>query len=144
MGTGSGDGLTVSKLYFDIQEVLFKEGDPATSLFIIEDGEVEVYQTSGARTVSLSRLGPGEVVGEQALIDRATHSRGARAITPVIALEIPPDQLKAVLENSHTLARLLLQHMARKLDQTADIAFGTPRPAEEPEPSEGVGEILGQ
>lgn len=139
----SGDGLTVSKFYFDPNEPLFDQGDPATSLFLIEDGTVEVYQTAGARTVSLARLGPGEVVGELALIEGAIHTRGARAVSPVIALEVAPDQLEAVLESSHTLARLLLKHMVRKLDKTTDIAFGQPRLEHTPGPSQGVGEILG-
>ncbi|SDF17041.1 Crp/Fnr family transcriptional regulator [Thalassobaculum litoreum] len=145
MGTRSGDGLTVSKYYFDPNEPLFEQGNAATSLFLIEDGTVEIYQTAGARTVSLARLGPGEVVGELALIDGATHTRGARAISPVIALEVAPDQLEAVLDESHTLVRLLLKHVVRKLDRTTDIAFGQPRTEEpgEPAASQGVGEILG-
>lgn len=143
MGSKSGDGLTVSKYYFDPNEPLFDQGDAATSLFLIEDGTVEVYQMSGTRSISLARLGPGEVVGELALIDGAIHTRGARAITPVIALEVAPDQLEAVLESSHTLARLLLKHMVRKLDKTTDIAFGQPQIEHHPNASEGVGEILG-
>mgnify|MGYP001628079043 CR=1 FL=1 len=143
MGTKSGDGLTVSKFYFDPKEPLFEQGDAATCLFLIEDGTVEVYQTAGPRTVSLAHLGPGEVVGELALIDGATHSRGARAVSPVIALQVAPDQLEAVLEESHTLAKLLLKHMVRKLDKTTDIAFGQPHTAEAPGASKGVGERLG-
>lgn len=144
MGTKPGDGLTVSKLYFDPHETLFEQGDPATSLFLIEDGTVEVFQTAGPRTVSLARLGPGEVVGELALIDGAKHTRGARAVSPVIALEVAPDQLEAVLEASHTLTKLLLKHMVRKLDKTTDIAFGQPRlDADRPAGSDRVGEILG-
>jgi CRP/FNR family transcriptional regulator, cyclic AMP receptor protein len=143
VGSKSGDGLTVSKFYFDPHESLFEQGDPATSLFLIEDGTVEVYQTAGARTVSLTRLGPGEVVGELALIEGATHTRGARAVSPVIALEVAPDQLEAVLDSSHTLARLLLKHMVRKLDKTTDIAFGHPRIEHASDPSERVGEVLG-
>lgn len=140
MGTKSGDGLTVSKFYFDPNERLFEQGSPAESLFLIEDGTVEVYQTAGPRTVSLARLGPGEVVGELAVIEGATHSRGARAVSPVIALEVAPDQIEAVMDSSHTLTRLLLKHVVRKLDKTTDIAFGQPRTEATPSPLEPASE----
>lgn len=139
MGSKSGDGLTVSKYLFEAGEVLFEQGSPATSLYLLEEGTVEVYQTAGARTVSLARLGPGEVVGELALIDGATHGRGARAVSPVTALEVAPDQLEAVLNGSHTLARLLLKHVVRKLDKTTDIAFGQPQNEDSVATSESVG-----
>jgi CRP/FNR family transcriptional regulator, cyclic AMP receptor protein len=143
VGTKSGDGLTVSKFYFEPNESLCDQGDPATSLFLIEDGTVEVYQMAGTRTVSLARLGPGEVVGELALINGAIHTRGARAITPAVALEVAPEQLEAVLDSSHALARLLLKHVVRKLDRTTDIAFGQPRIEHSPDSSDSVGEVLG-
>ena len=143
MGTKPGDGLTVSKFYFDPDETLFEQGAPATSLFLIEDGMVEVYQNAGPRTVSLARLGPGEVVGELALIEGATHTRGVRAVSQVIALEVAPDQIEAVMESSHTLAKLLLKHVVRKLDKTTDIAFGQPKADDTPDGSQGVREVLG-
>ena len=143
MRSNQGEGLTVSKYYFEPNECLFEQGDAATSLFLIEDGTVEVYQIAGARTVSLARLGPGEVVGELAVIEGATHTRGARAVSPVTALEVAPDQIEAVMDSSHTLTKLLLKHVVRKLDKTTDIAFGQPQIEHAPRPSKGVGEILG-
>ena len=143
MGTKSGassdEGLKVSKIALFAQEILFQEGDLADCLYLIEDGTVEVFQSSGARTKSLERLGPGEVVGETALIANTFHNRGARALTDISVLRVSSAEIQGALDDSHALIRMLLKHVIRKLERTTDIAFGRPDAAD----SEMQSKILG-
>lgn len=68
---------------FARREVLFHEGDPGDTLHLIDKGRVAVRITTPVGDVAtLAVLGPGDVVGEMALLDNAGH-RGAT----VIALE---------------------------------------------------------
>lgn len=117
-------GLKVSKLYFEPNEVLFQEGDPPTGIFLIEDGTVEVFRQSGARSVTMARLGRGDVVGELALIEGIPHTRGARALTHVTTLKVDPEELAQNLASSPALIRMLLKRVVRKLHRTNDVAFG--------------------
>jgi CRP/FNR family cyclic AMP-dependent transcriptional regulator len=57
-------------LRFDDGEVIFREGDAATKMYIVREGEVELRRGSEV----LELLGPGSIVGEMALIDPAPRS----------------------------------------------------------------------
>ncbi len=56
-------------------EVVFAEGDPATEMFVVREGTVELRK--GATV--LETLGPGAILGEMAIIDPAPRSATAVA-----------------------------------------------------------------
>jgi len=60
-------------------EILWREGAEAGGLALIVDGRVSLtLRLPGERTLELSDVGPGETLGEIALIDGRTHSATAR------------------------------------------------------------------
>jgi CRP/FNR family transcriptional regulator, cyclic AMP receptor protein len=68
---------------FSAREVVFHEGDPADTFLLIDAGRVAVRAaTPMGDTVTFAVVGPGETVGELALIDS-----GARRSASVVALE---------------------------------------------------------
>jgi CRP-like cAMP-binding protein len=68
---------------FAPREVVFHEGDPADTFLLIEVGRMAVRAaTPLGDTVTFAVVGPGEVVGELALLDE-----GARRSASVVALE---------------------------------------------------------
>ena len=130
MPANQDNRLTVEKVFYDSRELLFREGDPPTGIFLIEEGTVEVLRESGGRTITTARLGRGEVVGELAMIEGIAHTRSVRAMTPVSALKVDPGQLERTLAESPALVRMILKRVVRKLHRTNDVAFGqTKRPA---------------
>jgi len=70
-------------------EALVEEGAPATSLFVVTEGSLEVSRQGDHGTVSLGSVNPGGLVGEVALFDRGRRSATARAKTPAVVWEIP-------------------------------------------------------
>jgi hypothetical protein len=63
-------------------DVIIRQGDPGDALYLIEAGRVEVRrQLPGGRAVVLTVLGPGDYVGEIALIT------GEECIADVVALD---------------------------------------------------------
>ncbi|MFO0811103.1 MAG: cyclic nucleotide-binding domain-containing protein [Gemmataceae bacterium] len=60
---------------FAAGETLFRAGDSADRAYLIESGQVEIL----AGTTRVALLGPGEVVGEMALIEERAHGKTARA-----------------------------------------------------------------
>jgi CRP-like cAMP-binding protein len=64
-------------------DFLVREGDRAVEVFIIDDGEMQVLKRhpGDGRLQEISRLGPGQSVGELALIDEAPRSASVRALT---------------------------------------------------------------
>lgn len=69
---------------FARREVLFHEGDPGDTVHLLDRGRVAVRITTPSGDVATLRVrGPGEVIGELALLDPA----GSRRAATVVALE---------------------------------------------------------
>jgi CRP/FNR family cyclic AMP-dependent transcriptional regulator len=61
-------------------EELLREGDPARSMFVVRDGEIEIFKRgkdSGEQTLAV--LTQGDCVGEMSIIDIQPRSATARA-----------------------------------------------------------------
>src|ERR1041384_6516535 len=61
-------------------EVLLREGDPARSMFVVHNGEIEIFKhgSTGAEQ-RLAILKPSDCLGEMSLIDIQPRSATARA-----------------------------------------------------------------
>jgi len=94
--------------YFDPDEYLFQEGDPGDCAYIIESGLVEVSLDKGGRKLVIATLGPGEVLGEMAIIDNFPRTASARAIEGTKVTTIPLDYVKQKIENADPTVRLFL------------------------------------
>lgn len=72
------------KVTFDRGQALMREGEDGTEFFVVVDGSLEISK-AGA---TIARLGPGEFLGEIALIDGRPRTATAIALEPVTALVI--------------------------------------------------------
>ncbi len=79
-------GLSTTRNFETGQRIL-GAGEPANSIFFLQNGMVSVKLASGVR---LASLGPGMVFGEMAMIE-AERSADVWADTPVRCLELPLD-----------------------------------------------------
>ena len=73
-------------------EILFHDGDPADSLFIIQKGQIRLFKPKGKGFIEIAVLRTGEVIGEMAFFDEdgsgKKRSCSASAITGVEIVEI--------------------------------------------------------
>jgi CRP/FNR family cyclic AMP-dependent transcriptional regulator len=105
---------------FARREVLFHEGDPGDTLHLIDKGRVAVRITTPLGDVAtLGVLGPGECVGEMALL--ATGHRGATviALEKTETLSLHRDQFDELRRQNPAVDRFLVDILAaevRRLD----------------------------
>jgi CRP/FNR family transcriptional regulator, cyclic AMP receptor protein len=109
-------------------EVIFREGETAERLFLIDSGRVKLSIASPTgQELLIGVLGRGQIFGELEIIDRGPRAMDARAMEEALLYALPADQLWNMLENRASLARRLLELMARRLrraDQTSqDLVF---------------------
>jgi len=109
-------------------ETLFLEGDPGTSLCIVETGRLKLSLTSvEGREIILQLFGPGDVFGELALLDGAPRSANAVAVEASDVLLLARDEFLRFLEHHPQLSLVLLStlsHWLRRLTtQMQDAAF---------------------
>ena len=76
-------------------EDLLSEGDTGRDVFLLIDGEAEAYRAApdGGTEIMLNRIGPGECLGELAVIDGSPRAASVRATVPVRAVRVDVDRL---------------------------------------------------
>jgi hypothetical protein len=96
-------------------EILFKEGDKATSLFIIQGGSVSVYLQRQKQKIELYTVGNFQILGEQILSGVPTHPATAVATTETKVIEMKVDVLKGQLDGQSQLMKLFIKSLGDKL-----------------------------
>ena len=103
---------------------LLRAGDAATCAYLIEQGSMEVLleQKSGERLIAV--LGPGEIVGEMALIDHAPRTASVRSREECLLLPITEENIAKRLAAADPLLRLVLGTVLDRFRATLHDASG--------------------
>ena len=123
---------------FDAGDVIFRGGEPGDRAYLIERGKVEISTHYSDERVVLRILGPGDIMGDMALLDNSPRSATATALVETTALVITREQLISRLEQADPVLRLLLDEMLARYrrelkrfkgHQEDDVHTGTVTPA---------------
>ena len=102
--------------WFTAGQEVFAEGSPGDGVYVIGEGRVEIaYRVDAKQRRVFSRLGPGEIFGEMAVIENLPRSAAAIAAEDARTYFIPRDKMLTVLRCSPALAFNLLQEISRRL-----------------------------
>ena len=81
-------------------EALFKAGQPAARMFLLESGRVRLVTERGQ---VLATLGPGSTLGDQDLLSGSPHATGAEAVGPVSAQALAASDLERLVQRDPNL-----------------------------------------
>jgi CRP/FNR family transcriptional regulator, cyclic AMP receptor protein len=99
-------------------ESVFREGDRDPSLFVIAQGAIAILKNDAEEHEKLlARLGPGQTIGEMALLDGEPRSATARAAEDVVLLVLTRGGLDRLVDEKPRLGVKLLWKLARLLSQ---------------------------
>lgn len=112
----------------DKGDLLFQQGDPSDTLFVVLDGQVAVATRSNDGRESLvAVLESGGVFGDMGMFDGEPRSADARALDDSRVLGIPYTDVRAALEARPELlwvvARVLAQRLRATDEALADAVF---------------------
>ena len=91
--------------------VLVDQGDAGREAFVIVDGTASVRR-NGRR---VGELGPGDSIGELALLDHGPRTATVTAETPLTALVLSAREFAGVIEEVPGLAQKLLGQLAARV-----------------------------
>lgn len=96
---------------------LFSEGETATSMFIIQKGQIRLFRPKGKGFVEMGVLRTGEVIGEMAYFDPESKKRSvsATAIAPTDVIEISFDALSKTMTALNPWFKTLINTLAERL-----------------------------
>jgi CRP/FNR family transcriptional regulator, cyclic AMP receptor protein len=98
-------------------ETLIKQGDTGVGLYVITAGHVHVMRANNPdrAEVDLGTYGPGDVLGEMALLDDLPRSATITAVDDVTALLLPVWEFRTIIRNHPDIALTLLGVLSRRL-----------------------------
>ena len=92
-------------------DTLFVEGDPSTEVFLVAGGQVAVVRGGRER----DRIGPGEVIGEMAVLQDARRGSSIVAVEESNLIELPSAAFRELLDLYPALTRRILQVLTNRL-----------------------------
>jgi CRP-like cAMP-binding protein len=113
---------------FAAGDFLVREGEPGDSLHVVVEGLVRIVMTSPeGGEVTVTRLGPGDCIGEFALFDGQPRSASAIAATPTQTFVVTRNDFSAWVSQRPAAALALLETLSLRLRKTnqglADVMF---------------------
>jgi CRP-like cAMP-binding protein len=100
---------------FKAGETIFNEGDPASELFVVKHGRVDIRLGSRA----IETVPENGIFGEMALIDQAPRSATAIAGTDVDLVPVGEKQFLFLVGQTPFFALKVMRLLARRLRQTS-------------------------
>lgn len=86
--------------------VIIEEGSDSEEMYVVVEGDLVVTKHSTDKEVTLARIGPGEVVGEIALLENAPRNATVAAAAESTLLLIPGDAFRDMLQNPKVVLRM--------------------------------------
>jgi CRP-like cAMP-binding protein len=91
--------------------VLTKQGDAGDAFYLIVDGRADVIKNG----TKIAKLGPGDAVGEMALLDGEPRSATVMMTSDGIVLTMPRREFKAVLHDIPGISSKMLVALSLRL-----------------------------
>ena len=103
------------------REFIFHEGDPALWLCLVRTGRVRIVRHSRTgKDVVLELLGPGEIFGGVAVIERRPYPASAQATEPSEVVKIPADVVIGLADRHPSVVREMALLIGRRLRAAHD------------------------
>ncbi|MCB0217203.1 MAG: cyclic nucleotide-binding domain-containing protein [Caldilineae bacterium] len=101
--------------------VLFAQGDPGDAFYTVVEGRLEVHAEAadGSRVV-LERIGPGQQLGELALVDGGARSAGVSALEPSRLRMLRREDFLEALPRVPALASMVIELLGTRMRRNAE------------------------
>jgi len=106
------------RVIFQPNEVVAKQGEVGAEFYIIEAGfvDIQIYSPRDEHLKSIVRLGPGQIVGEMALVDNGPRSATITAISsPTVLYKISNHEFYLLCDKKQRIGYLVMKNIASDL-----------------------------
>ncbi len=117
-------GIGRAVRHYSPKQAIFSQGQPAGSVFYIQEGKVRLSVVSKqGKEATIALLGPGDFLGEGCIAaDQPVRLGGATAITDCSVLEIEKREMQRALHAEHGFSDLFVAYVIERHNRTeADL-----------------------
>ncbi|MCP9627324.1 cyclic nucleotide-gated ion channel/potassium channel family protein [Rhodopseudomonas palustris] len=101
-------------------EVIFRRGDPATAMYFIAEGDVEIELGPEERSRRI-RLGAGHFFGEIAVLNRVERSATVKAVSRARLLVLDAADLRSLISREPGIARKINEIVEGRTGRTLNL-----------------------
>jgi CRP-like cAMP-binding protein len=112
--------MSVEKKSYKSGDILFNDGDPSRSLFLIQKGEISIRKKKGSSMIEVGKVKAGQVIGELSFFDGQPRSASGIAVDDVEAMEIPFSTLDKIYAEVPDYMKTIMAAMAERLRKAND------------------------
>ncbi len=123
-------GDMIEEIHLQAGELLFAEGSEGEMAYVLKEGQIEILKDSGGNEVLLAVRGPGEVIGEMALLESYPRIVSARAQSESTLLAIHKEQVDQLLSTSVSAAHTLYCTIVERWRITQELLLRNERMAQ--------------
>jgi len=105
-------------------QLLFAKGDPAHEMYIVKRGQLQILNDDFV----LETVGPGDLIGEMALVDESPRSASVKALTDCEVIPVNESRVLWMVEQTPRFALRLLKVLSTRLRRTNELVKGLQQP----------------
>ncbi len=113
-------GAAATDVTFAAGEPIVRQGDPGTAFYVIVGGRARVDRDG----TTLRDLGPGDFLGEIALVDGSARTATVTALEPIEALTVKRDDFLDLLERLPVFRLEVLSALTQRIRATGGAPLG--------------------
>jgi CRP-like cAMP-binding protein len=103
------------------RDYVFMEGDPASWFYLVKTGHIKIVRHSKTgKDVVLELLGPGEVFGGVAVIERRAYPAAAQATEATVVVKIPAEPMIGLADRHPGFIRQMAMLIGQRLRTAHD------------------------
>ena len=103
---------------------VFREGEPGREMFVVLDGEVELYKNVRGSEAHVASVARNDWFGEMSVLDVLPRSATTRAVAPSRLLRFTAHDLDALYRRDLRAYSLLVLNIAREMSRRLRVADG--------------------
>ncbi len=100
----------------DAHTIVCREGDPSSELFFLKSGKLLVCTLSGTQVKVISRISPGEFIGELSFFDGKPRASYVVTLEKCKMIKIPKQEIASHLPSWYTQIGTNITKKIRQLD----------------------------
>lgn len=109
----------LGKIYND-GELVISEGEHGNCMYVIQEGQVEVFVTIDGEEIPLAVRHDGDFFGEMALFEREGRSASVRAVGEARILTLDKRNFLGRINADPSLAYRMIQSMSKRIRELSD------------------------
>ncbi len=96
-------------------EVIIQQGESGDCMFVIQEGNAEVYHSEGDKELLLAVMGSEDIFGEMALFEKSVRSATVRAKGDVRVLTVDKKTFLRRIQEDPSMAFRILENMSHRI-----------------------------